>query len=432
MPFASLANTEHHTALDKILFEAGAVRLASPSLWEKVKGLFARKRQSARTVFQFFRIASDFSRRTGVGVIGPNEQVIVQGARQEPFTIVEDKTTSEGFALVKYASGARGAVDKLMLDYMRSQAPQPTQMAFDGLLARAGRVLVLEGGMDGGRPLGNAVLLDSTEKSDLAELKQALAILDGPAGHCMCCGGPTLEILSSENESLAAVSIHHGRSVRWAAWKDDAELLDGRRLLDWLAQRGVPGPLDEFLEDQRREQQGQADWQCWVAAMPDCLKQLPPDVWQRVRETSDLTPIHETLSTLYPDLRGRILALFRWFGNGAGPWTGFPVYEELAEQILLQIPVDELVNVLQNVSPSEQELEGAARFFAGCAFNNRASPQGVKLPPSLTYTDLATFLPDRSGEPVSIPDQLRQQLLAHCLTSSDEDKRRRAESAFAL
>jgi hypothetical protein len=230
---------------------------------------------------------------------------------------------------------------------------------------------------------------------------------------------------------LAALGIHHGRSVRWAVWKDDAELLDGRRLLDWLAQRGVPGPLAEFLDGQRREEQGRVDWQRWVAAMPDCLKQLPPDVWQRVTETSDLTPVQESLSAAYPNLRTRILGLFRWFGNRDGPWTGFPVYEQLAEQILLQLPIDELVDVLQNVSPSEEELEGAARFFAGWAFANRASAQGVQLPPSLTYSNLAAFLPDRSGEPAAIPVTLRQQLLAHCRKSSDEDKKRRAESAFA-
>jgi hypothetical protein len=60
--------------------------------------------------------------------------------------------------------------------------------------------------------------------------------------------------------------------------RDDAGLLDGRRLLDWLAQRRVPGPLAEFLEGPRREEKGQADWPRWVAAMLDSLKQLPSEV----------------------------------------------------------------------------------------------------------------------------------------------------------
>ncbi|MCE2750541.1 MAG: hypothetical protein LW720_01490 [Pirellula sp.] len=430
-PFASFVHSEQPTTLDEVLLEAGAVRLPSPSLLEKVRAFFIGKRQTRPVDTESEPIAAALSRRTRVNVIVGPGQLVLDRARQDPFTIVEDKLASEGFALVKYASGANGAVDKLTVDYVRSQMPQPTQTAFDGLLARVARVRVLEGGMADGRPLGNAVLLDTAGESDLAELKQSLAILDGPAGHCLCCGGPTLEFLSSQSESLAALGIHHGLSVRWAAWKDDAELLDGRRLLDWLAQRGVPSPLAEFLDQQRREEQRRADWQRWLAAMPDCLKQLPPGAWQHVTETSDLTAMQESLSAAYPNLRTRILALFRWFGNGAGPWTGFPVYEQLAEQILLQLPMNEVIGVLQTVSPAEEELEGAARFFAGWAFTNRTSAQGVKLPPSLTDSNLAAFLPERSVEPASIPASLRRELLAHCRKSSDEDKKQRAESAFA-
>jgi hypothetical protein len=153
----------------------------------------------------------------------------------EPFTIVEDKTASSGFATVRFASGACSTMDTLMLEYMRSRAPQPTQAALDALLARVGRVRVLDDGMANGHPLGDRVLVDCALASDLAELKQSMAILDGSGGHCMCCGKPTLELFSRQGESLAVLGIHHGRSVRWNAWKDDAELLDGRRLLDWLA-----------------------------------------------------------------------------------------------------------------------------------------------------------------------------------------------------
>ncbi|MEZ6072232.1 MAG: hypothetical protein R3C10_18735 [Pirellulales bacterium] len=91
------------------------------------------------------------------------------------------------------------------------------------------------------------MLLDISDEADLAELKQALAILDGPCGHCMCFGEPTLELRSNQQERLAVLSIHHGHSLRCAAWKDDAELIDERRLLTgWptmacLAARGILG-----------------------------------------------------------------------------------------------------------------------------------------------------------------------------------------------
>ncbi len=431
LPFASFVNSEQPISLDELLLEAGGVQLPSPSMWRKFKTFFSGQRQTTAAESGSEGMAAVLSRRTGGTVIASDRQLILSGASPKPFTIVEDKTASGGFALVKDASGASSAVDKLMLDYLQSRAPQPTQAVFDSLLSRVERVRVLEGGMANGRPLGSTVLLDIAGEPDLTELKQALEILDGPGGHCMCYGEPSLELLSWRSEPLAVLGIHHGRSVRWAAWKDDAELVDGRRLLDWLAQRGVTGPLSEFLEGQRSEEQGRIDWQRWVAAMPDCLKHLSKDVWQYVAKTSDLTPVQESLAAAYPEQRARILALFRWFGNGAGPWTGFPVYEQLAEQILLQSPVEELVDALQDGQLSEDQVEGAARFFAGWAFANRASGEEVQLPSILTYSKLAAFLPDRSGEPAPIPEALRRQLLAHCRGSSDEDKRRRAESAFA-
>ncbi|MFN7732304.1 MAG: hypothetical protein ACK5OB_10380 [Pirellula sp.] len=431
IPFASYLNREQSITFDELLLKAGQVDVTAPSWWGKTKALFAGRRRNPPQVYDKEGVAATLAQRTGMAVLACNGELRLSGPKQEPFTVIEDKTESEGFAIVENANGGNGTVDRMTLDYLRSQAPQPTQAAFNNLLARLSRVRVLEGGMAYGRPLTNTVLLDISMESDLEELKRALEILDGPAGHCYCCGEPTLEFLSSQNESIAVIGLHHGHSVRWEAWKDDAELLDGRRLLNWLAQRGVPGPLDKFLDGLRKDEQSRAAWQRWQSAMPDCLKQLTAEVWQRIQETNDLTPVRESLRTAYPDLSAQILSLFRWFGTGAGPWTGFPVYERLAEEILLQYPVEELVEALQNASLSEEELEGASRFFAGWAFVHRTAKHEVQLPPTLTYTQLGVFLPDRSDEPVSIPVTLKQQFLAHCRGSSDEDKKQRAESAFA-
>lgn len=182
LPFACFVNTEQPTPLDEVLLEAGGVRLPSPSLWGKVKGFFAAKRATSPADSDSGEIAEAISRRTGVAVIACNGPLVVGGACEEPFTIVDDKTASEGLAAVKYANGASGVVDKLTLDYVQSRAPQPTQTAFNGMLAKVGRVRVLEGGMANGQPLGNTVLLEIATESDLEELKLALVILDGPYG----------------------------------------------------------------------------------------------------------------------------------------------------------------------------------------------------------------------------------------------------------
>jgi hypothetical protein len=51
------------------------------------------------------------------------------------------------------------------------------------------------------------------EPTDLAALRSAMRIIDGPGGHCMCFGGPTLEILSVNRSRLALLGIHHGLAI---------------------------------------------------------------------------------------------------------------------------------------------------------------------------------------------------------------------------
>src|SRR5262245_55003523 len=60
--------------------------------------------------------------------------------------------------------------------------------------------------------------------------------------------------------------------------------------------------------------------------------------------------------------------LFGWFGSGQGPWSGFPMYEQVAEQLLLDFPTDALVEALTQHQITPTQLEGAARYFAGWGF----------------------------------------------------------------
>ncbi len=94
-------------------------------------------------------------------------------------------------------------------------------------------------------------------------------------------------------------------------------------------------------------------------------------------------------------------------GSGAGPWSGYPAYESVAEQMLLEYPTPELVAAVSGRQLSEEEMEGAARLFGGWEFNR-----------------------SRPSDNALIPDDLKTNLLEHSLRSTDEDKRNRAKHAF--
>src|SRR5262249_8283542 len=116
--------------------------------------------------------------------------------------------------------------------------------------------------------------------------------------------------------------------------------------------------------------------------------------------------------------------------SGLGPWSGFPPYEQVAEHLLLLVPVEELVNALESVEVFPTHLEGAARFFSGRLF----APGGCQPIPVKTLMSnhgMHLFVPKHAGVPADIPVALRHRLLAHCLASDDADKKERARSAFS-
>lgn len=312
----------------------------------------------------------------------------------------------------------------------RSSAPDPSQHSLDAMFDRVTRVRVLDGGVSGSRALGKEVLLDVADTGSIATLRDCLAIVEDAStfGHCMCLGDYALELYAGRRR-IATIGLHHGRSVRWSAWKHDALLRDGRQLLTWLADRGATAPLEAYEEDQRRAEEYRQAAIRWQQAMPACLHPY----WEQIQAsagnmvgfipvpqkgkaqqdqaeapTGGVSPLLRALETEYPDVGTRVLELFKWYGSGMGPWSGFPAYESVVETLLLEFPTSQLVTALTRRPLTPVHLEGAARYFAGYYFNTR-----------------------KPNEAQQIPQELKQRLLAHSLTSSDEDKVHRANTAFA-
>ncbi len=283
-----------------------------------------------------------------------------------------------------------------------SEAAMPSQQDLRELLAKSTWVClgpVRPGESYPGLPL------DVRDEAALDSLRACLSIQEGvQAFHCMCIGDFAIE-LHDASGLLGVLTFHHGVSIRWDRWKaSDALLQDGPAVLDWLASIGVTQPLELFREDERRREESAVAQARWLDAMPPSLRPVwRVDGYGQV----EVEPLREALRTAYPDVQERILALLRWFGSGKGPWSGFPSYEEAVEQLLLDYPTHALLEALAGREPSPQELEGAARLFAGWNFGQQRSK-------------------DRS----LIPPALRERLLEQALTSEDEDKRARARHAF--
>lgn len=300
--------------------------------------------------------------------------------------------------------GSTMLVDDATVSYLESAAPQPTQASLARILGSTHRVQVVRGGSSNGAPFGTEVLAISEAPDRLEELRRSLQIREGGGGHCMCHGDPSLVLSNQSGEVVAVLGVHHGFAIRWGQWKDDAVLVDGERLLQWLVSLGVEYPMDEFQASRRRELASRVQATRWQAAMPSALAAHPVFDLHLVYEPSPVVPV---LERVYPDPRVRALALFEWFGHGEGPWSGFPAYEQLPEKLLLAMPMDCLLAALHSDNLTSAQLEGAARLFAGWDFGTNRKRDLVLLTPSD-----------------------RQKLLGQALRSTDPDKHARARKAF--
>jgi Tfp pilus assembly protein PilF len=172
----------------------------------------------------------------------PPPKILSQMSENSPHIVVE---SGKGFVTI---------MDRETYDYMygHSDAPNPLQKDLDDLLPRVSRIRAIAGGMFRGRAMLSEVVIDTSDAAAVAAFKTTLRISEDPATftHCGCLGGPTVELFSGA-DLIATIGLQHGRAIRWAHWKHDAQLRDGKPLNDWLLQHGMDS---EFLECQLQNQ----------------------------------------------------------------------------------------------------------------------------------------------------------------------------------
>jgi hypothetical protein len=143
-----------------------------------------------------------------------------------------------------------GIMDHATAEYLHSTAPNPSQSSLDAVFARTTRVRVIDWEeVATGTFKRTQVLAEFADAKSLTRLRECLQIVEDPStfGHCMCIGEEAIE-LNGGSGTLATIGLHHGRLIRWHAWKHDAMLNDGPGLLTFLAERGVPGPLERYQQ----------------------------------------------------------------------------------------------------------------------------------------------------------------------------------------
>jgi hypothetical protein len=293
------------------------------------------------------------------------------------------------------------AIVALGTGFATNSAAEIDSQALDSLLAQADKIVVLEGW-----ERASNVLFSSTDSEDIEEFRKAVAV-DPSQGqfYCACVGTPVIR-LYHRGEEILTVSNHHGRSIRNSLWTNNVPLKNLNAWVEWFDTRGIPGPKDELEESIRRTKEAEVAKQRWLQGMPPSVVPL----WSQIDLNSrsvDLDPFRQVLADAYPNRYVRILVLLEWYGSGAGPWSGFPLYEDHVLNLLLDFSTPELLTAIEGTVLTDRQMEGAARLFGEWTFNRK-----------------------RPADRELIPEQLKSDLLEHALRSDDQDKRSRALAAF--
>jgi hypothetical protein len=264
------------------------------------------------------------------------------------------------------------------------------------------------------------ILYTSVNPKDISELRESLTILS-PKQWFRCACLPLISIeLSRKGKELGVISIYEEMTIGFSPWEGDVLIRDGGKLLNWFEARGISEQLGALAEEWAKEKAVRAGAEHWFGALPASLRAS----WSTLMDdqnwwlfSSDVIPafadsLKPSLAREFPGVKERIRALFSWFGSGAGPWSGYPAYEDVASHLLLEYQASDLLAAIQGVPLTESQMEGAARFFSGYCYAHQPCPP-----------EDSTLIP-------LIPNELKRSFLAHALKSSDQDKVERSRRAF--
>jgi hypothetical protein len=276
---------------------------------------------------------------------------------------------------------------------------------FDAI-SKADRVAVFR--VDEGTEAEN-LIYSSSKPKDLIAFRTAIRVEPPKEWFRCACTATTIIRLYKKGQALGSLEIYTGADVYFSAWQGDAMIANPEPWFNWLDQRSISWPRAEYNREMAGEKAEREAEERWVKTMPTSLVPLWPDSFQPdALMNYDLGPLDAALNREYPDKDTRIRSLLAWYGSGTGPWSGYPAYEEVAAKLLLEYSTSELLLAVQSSPMGEEQIEGAARLFAGWDFRHA-----------------------RPADNALLPVELKRLLLNHSLKSTDQDKLERARKAFA-
>ena len=232
----------------------------------------------------------------------------------------------------------------------------------------------------------SSILFESNSKKDIIALQETLAsCLDKPNpfySHCMCLGTPTIYLYDRRrgNKELLYIVNHHSKSVRCSLYASDLPLINQDKWLKWFDDREIPNPRQEVIRIATRVEKEAQGYRKWIAAMPQYLKAG----WKKNENSihfdgkcpQDLKhSIHKHLSG--KTIKGKIMDILIWYGSTGQQWSGYPIYERVVEELLLDFDPNDIIEAVlaynNRAKIDPRLLKGTAKLFTGFRFQKKYS-----------------------------------------------------------
>jgi len=247
---------------------------------------------------------------------------------------------------------------------------RPTQEGLRALFARAARVRFIEGGVGDGVPLGSAVRLE-LGAGDARSLAEALAIReDGEPFHCMCLGDWAVELVDGGGARVTAIGLHHGQSIRVHGWSSDAALASPERALDFLAERGLTQPREDWRAARAQAEAAGVRQRGMLAGLPPALAPLLGELMGPMGLPHTLSNpawgrAAAALARAHGGAAAAARALLTWLEAITVEWSGYPAEEALPLTLLDTLGPEAVVTALLAGAPGAAAAR--ALVFAPCS-----------------------------------------------------------------
>ncbi|MBO9631739.1 MAG: hypothetical protein J7578_01380 [Chitinophagaceae bacterium] len=258
------------------------------------------------------------------------------------------------------------------LDELRSK-PSPNNHSLQALIQHVDRIQIKDGGVYDEESISDIILLNIDQPKDIIRIGAFLEIDESKTGFYCCCTGSYGIELFRNGKLLTTIGLHHGTSIRYAAWNSDAILVKNEELLECLAEMSCNKPLCDWEKVLAATFPERIKEKNWLYNSPRCFSKYTQGFFEGNEE--QIVTLMAEFEKEIPSPERRVIALLQSFGNTDNFWNDYPDYEKIPQLILNNYTLEELAGIYSRSDKNYKTRRGLGRYIGLYNFTEKGKKQ---------------------------------------------------------